>query len=400
MYGIRVNSISSVIQSNNKESLERNCKTLNRKIMKTKNLFGFLFGIMIVGLIISCENNDEIVFPEDSILPENFKVDIPSALSRQGTANGRIAVDTLDGNLIYVHLTNFIFTGEEAAEIVQDIIRGIVIYRINRPMALSFEGEEDGRTKNLVVLENSFFDGENWEFQLTITDAASEVNADGGKAIQIFWNRNPIKGIAVLKPYNIDRTHDAELEQAIFRIDYSEAGEHGYEAHMIVQAADLPLEEPLDNPYSMSALKMFVGKNGDIIDVYGNSDHPNAIFFSGQAGFNWAFVASGDDVQNIGAAEVGLPPSNLDEPSRTVILGDYAIKNVFTDEIYSVWPNIDPQVVEAYLYNTDAPGFFSQSGFVSGGTSPGPEYDNLVLRLPDLNPYNPKEIATLAISFK
>jgi len=373
---------------------------LNRRIMKTKKLLNLIVGIMIASLLLGCENNDEIVLPEDSILPENFKVDIPSAISHQGFTNGRVAVDTLDGNLIYEHLANFIFMGEEAAEIVQDIIRGIVIYRINRPMALSFEGEEDGRTKNLVVLENSVFDGENWEFQLTITDAASEVNADGGKAIQIFWNRNPIKGIAVLKPYNIDRTNDEGLEQSLFRIDYSEAGDRGYEAYMIIQAADLPLEEPLDNPYSMSALKMFVGKNGNIIDVYGNSDHPNAIFFSGQAGFNWAFVASGNDAQNIGVAEVGLPPSFLDEPGRTVLLKDHSIKNVFTSEIYSVWPTIDPQVIEAYLYNTDAPGFFAVGGFVAGGTSPGPEYDALELRLPDLSPYNPREIATLLISFK
>jgi hypothetical protein len=57
-------------------------------------------------------------------------------------------------------------------------------------------------------------------------------------------------------------------------------------------------------------------------------------------------------------------------------------------------------VVEAYLYNTDAPGFFAQGGFVTGGTSPAPEYDPLEMRLPSLSPYNPREIAMLSISFK
>jgi len=374
--------------------------TLNNLIMKTRKLLTILLGIFVAAMIISCQNNDEIVIPEDSILPESFGIDIPDALSRQGAANARVAVDTLDGNVIYVHLTNFIHVGESGAEIVVDIIKSIVLYGINKPMSLSFEGEDDGRTKNLDVIKTSYFDGIEWEFELNITDAASEGNDDGGKAIQIFWNRNPIKGIAILKPYNIDRDDHLDAEDAIFSVEYSEAGDHGHDAHMIIQAANLPLEEPLDNPYSVNSLKMFVGKKGDVIDVYGNSNHPNAILFSGNAGFNWAFVASGDNKKDIGVAEVGLPSSNLDEPSRAALLGDYSIKNVFTNEIYAVWPNISPDVVNAYLYNTDAPGFFNKNGFIQGGTSPGPEYDDLESRLPGLSPYNPKEIANLFIDFK
>jgi hypothetical protein len=304
--------------------------TQNDLIMKTSKLLTILLGIFVAAIIISCENNDEIVIPEDSILPESFKVDIPDALSRQGIFNARVTVDTLDGNVVYNHLTNFIHVGESAADIVEDIIISIVRYGINRPMSLSFESEEDGRIKNLDVIETSFFDGVEWEFELNITDAASEGNEDGGKAIQIFWNRHPIQGIAILKPYNIDRGGHMNAEDAIFSIEYSEAGDHSYDAHMIIQAANLPLEEPLDNPYSVSTLKMFVGKKSSVIDVYGNTNHPNAIFFSGNAGFNWAFVASGDNNLDVGVAEVGLPSSNLDDPSREVLLVNHSIKNVFT----------------------------------------------------------------------
>ena len=374
--------------------------TLNNLIMKTRKLLTILLGLFVAAMIISCENNDDIVVPEGRILPESLRVDIPDALSRQGYQNARIAVDTLDGNVVYMHLINFIHVGEGATEIVEDIIKSIVIYGINKPLSLSFEGEDDGRIKNLDVIETSFFDGVEWEFELNITDAASEGNEDGGKAIQIFWNRNPIKGIAILKPYNIDRDNHLDAEDAIFSLEYSEAGDHGYDAHMIVQAANLPLEEPLDNPYSVNTLKMFVGKKGDIIDVYGNTNHPNAVLFGANVGFNWAFVASGNNKNDIGVAEVGLPSSNLDEPSRNILLEEYSIKNVFTNEIYSLWPNINPAVVNAYLHNTEAPGFFSKHGFVQGGSSPGQEYDELEVRLPDLSPYNPKEISNLFIEFK
>ena len=72
---------------------------------------------------------------------------------------------------------------------------------------------------------------------------------------------------------------------------------------------------------------------GDIIDVYGNSDHPNALLIACNPGFNWAIVASGHEINNLGVAEVGLPPSNLDETSRSKLLGYYAIGKVFEREI-------------------------------------------------------------------
>ncbi|UCG26649.1 MAG: hypothetical protein JSV24_06615 [Bacteroidales bacterium] len=352
-------------------------------------------------LFTGCEKDPDPSQDETSILPESFKVDIPDAISRESIVKKSAPlVDTLQGNEIYEHLSNFIAIGEGAADIVQEIIFAIAVYGINKPMYFPFEGDDDGRIKNLEVVENSSFDGASWEFQLTITDAESESNADGGKAIQVFWNRNPVKGIAVLKPYNIDRTHHLNAADAIFRIDYSEAGERGYDAHMIVYIAGLPLANPLVDPFSMSALKMFAGKKGDVIDVYGNSNHPNARFFTDNSGFNWAFVASGDEILDIGVAEVGLPPSSLDEPSRNVLLDYYSIENVFSRQIYEWWPTIDPATVAAYLYNTAAPGYFDSKGFVQGGTSPGAEYDDIEGRLPGLSPYNPKEISNLSISFK
>ena len=370
--------------------------------MKKNRLTLFVAFLMASIIFFGCEPQENNPKPESSILPERFGVDIPSSISSEvALSNGRTAeIDTLKGNDIYEHLSFFIHVGEEAADIVGDIIKHIGIYNINKPLTLTYESDEDGRTKNLVVEADPTFDGENWEFVLTITDAASESAPDGGNALQIFWNRSPIKGIAIIKPYNIDRSESYEFEEAIFRVDYSEGAEHGYENHMIVSIAGLPEVDPLDNPYALSTMKMFAGKDGDMIDVYGNSNHPNATFFAGNSGFNWAFVASGSESSDLGVAEVGLPPSNLDEPSGEVLLKEYSIKAVFTQEIYEAWPNIDQSSIDAYLYNTGAPGFFNEDGFVTGGESPGEEYDALESRLSLLSPYNPKEISNLEINFK
>ncbi|MBS0012202.1 MAG: hypothetical protein KFF49_12380 [Bacteroidales bacterium] len=367
--------------------------------MKKKVLLIISLATAITLFFTGCEQLDGPGLKEASILPEKFSIEIPDAISFDVQDPGTKSVEPINGNLIYRHLAHFIHIGEGGGNIVEKIIKGIVRYEINKPMSLSYTGDDDGRIKNLEVTENPYFEGQTWEFRLDITDAESLGNEDGGFALQIFWNRNPIKGVAILKPYNIDRSKEENSPDAVFRIDYSEAGERAYDAYMLVAVSGLPLDDPLDNPYSTDALKMFVGKEGDKVDVYGNSNHPNAVFFNGDSGFNWAFVASGDATLDIGVAEVGLPDSYLDEPSRTVLLEDYSIKNVFTGQIYEVWPHISQESIDIFLYNTEAPGFFDTNGFIQGGTSPGDDHDVLVSRLPLLSPYNPKDIAEMTITF-
>ena len=374
--------------------------------MKTKNLILSLLVVFSFAIVMqSCQEDPEPIVSSDSILPSKFSVDIPNSISNNDAKHLKgTKEDSLSGNEVYEHLNTFIYIGEAAAEIVEEIMIAIRVNEINRPMSFSYKGD-DNRTKNLTVVENSFFDGVTWSYQLTITDAESESNSDGGNAMQIFWNNYPVQGIAILKPYNIDRINDSEAGDAVYRIDYSEAGEHGYDASMIVSIAGLELADPEVDPYSINSLKMFVGKKDDIIDVYGNSNHPNALFFTDETGFNWAFVASGKESIDIGVAEIGLPPHTLDETSRVVLLEDYSIKNVFSDQItdwfLETWGIAPDQAsLSTYLRNADAPGYFDSEGFVQGGVSPGVEYDELVSSIQSLVPYNPKSVNDMTIVFK
>jgi hypothetical protein len=371
------------------------------KIISFALLIGFAFSILLT----SCEMTPEVKSQED-ILPKSFSVDIPASISNSEHANGRIAngrtAEDLKGNDIYQNLGLFIAVGEEASKLAEGIINGIRKFNIDRIMSMTFIGEDDNRTKNLVVSSQVSFDGTIWDYALTVTDADSEGNADGGKALQVFWNKSVLtKGVAIIKPYNCDRIKNATANDAVFRIDYTEGGDSGYDAEMEVFISGFPIPNPLENPFALNTLHMFAGKKGDIVDVYGNSNHPNAILFAGEAGFNWAFVASGSDPKNIAVAEVGLPPSSLDSDSRTVLLKDYSIKNVFTTGITTAWPGIDPAAVATYLTNTAAPGYFNEAqGFLSGGVSPGSEWNELAARLENLTPYNPKETSDLIVTFK
>lgn len=383
--------------------------------MKTRNLF---LGILAATAIFfsSCEENTD---PKNNygILPESFKVDIPNSLSNASFKSSFKSTesDTFSGGDIYRHLNTFIAVGEGAADIVEAVMWAISAYHIEDVIFLSYTSDEDNRVKNLEVVKQSEYAGKTWEYQLTITDAESETSEDGGVAMQVFWSKNPVRGIALIKPYNLNRDDRSEATQAMFSIEYSEEGMGEYESYMIVEIADLPMNGTFERRFEMESLKMFVGKNGDVVDVYGNSNHPNAQFNYNDEetiGFNWAFVASGNQTSDIAVAEVGLPASNADITSREAILVENSVKTVFTremtnyivEEYAKIGITLNPDEVAAYitpyLKNADAPGYFNSDGFIQGGTAPSSDYSELEANIQLLAPYNPSVISNLTISFK
>ncbi len=382
--------------------------------MKANNLILGLFVAFAAIFIISCEDNN--VEPDGSdygILPEKFKVDIPNSISNPGSGlKSTQDDDTLSGDEIYEHLTNFIAIGEGAADIVEAIIIGIRVHKIDQVKMVTYVSEDDNREKKLIVNSGVEYDGRTWEYQLTITDVLLENETDGGVGMQVFWNNEIIEGIALIKPSNLDVKNDSEMAGAMFSIEYSERKMGDYEAHMIVGIAEMPLSSA--DPFSVNTLKMFVGKKGNIVDVYGNSNHPNAKFntLGENAGFNWAFVASGHETKDIGVAEVGLPSNTADISTRKEILEDYSIKSVLTSEIsdyiiaeyaekgITLKPEEVERYIAPYLKNAEAPGFFDKNGFVQSETSPGDDYTELSSSIKALTPYNPKSIAALKIEFK
>ncbi|MEQ9166816.1 MAG: hypothetical protein RLO12_11200 [Fulvivirga sp.] len=359
--------------------------------------------ILSIGLT-SCDENPEIV-AQQGYLPESFGVDIPSSISNPTTlGGGRIGrtEEELSGDAIYRHLRLFIFIGEASKEITEEIISAIKTFNIESLQVLTYESEDDGRNKTLTVTQNVEFEGTTWEYMLTVIDADSENEADGGMAMQVFWNNEPsLNGISILKPYNINRNDTENGFNAIYRIDYDASGDDVYDATMEVSIAGLAFDRPDADEFSMKNLRMFVGKKGDFIDVYGNSNHPRArLLDEANVGFNWAFVASGNDALNLAVAEVGLPPSNLDADSRAMLLEDYSVRNVFTTRIKSVFPNIPQNLLDAYLVNTNPPGFFDRDGFIRSELSPGADWNPMAERIKNLAPYNPLETTTLEINFK
>lgn len=381
--------------------IETSLFLITKKISIMKRLH-FILSLVFLATVFftSCDKNP--VEPtDDNIVPESFSVEIPASLksSTQKTTKSTQG-NVMTGNETYENLTTFINAGDEAAKIVEGVIKTIRSNNLSQPMSFSYASDDDSRVKNVVIVSDSEFEGTTWNYQMTITDADSEGNDDGGVAIQIFWNTGTVEGVAIMKPYNIDRDTEDMFAHAMFRIDYSEAGNNGYEQEMTVYISGITLPDAMNNPYAMETMKMTVGKKGNIIDVFGNSNHPNAYILQSEMGFNWAFVAAGETDSDIGVAEVGLPPSDLSSSSREVILGTYSIKNVFTNEITRAFPAINPNDLAIYLQNMEAPGYFNAHGFVQSGIAPSTDYNDISSSIERLVPFNPSEVSSLKVEFK
>lgn len=321
-------------------------------------------------------------------LPARFCIDIPVSISWAGTTKD-MAYDTLYGNEIYEHMRVFINVGEESANIVATIIGAIGTYNIDREMEFDYTGQ-DGRSKHAIVEQNKSLEGTSYEFKMDIKDN------DGSNAMLIYWNTSPIKGVAFLRPYNLDRTTIVGHHNAVVRVDYDETGT-SYEKTMIVQITGL---DSLEVNW-MDKMKMFVGKTGNQIDVYGNSNHPSAIIVDPNytGGRNWAFVARADDAEDIGVAIVDLPPCAAN--TVTLANNDYSIYHVLETEINNIGIT-DSTAIANYLANAQEPGYFiGTQGFVScGSVIPNHiGFTSVFLDLSGLAYYIPNDIRNLVINY-
>lgn len=354
--------------------------------------FNLLLLILIISIVIGCKKDNKEDTPTqttENIVPTSIYIDIPTALNSVQKSNSSKG-DTLSGNDIYRNLRTFINVGETSAKTINEIMLVIRLNNINRPMSFTFTSKDDGRVKKVDVIENGDFNGTKFKYKMLIADI------DGSKALELFWNVKPVSAIAIMQLYNINRKIDQRYKDVLYKIDYNEELTT-YEKQMVISLTKLPKFDK----GSIDNMKMFVGKKGTTLDIYGNSNHPYLTLvdtnFTG--GRNYAFVAHANDALNIGVAILCMPPSAT--ATNNNILTDYSIEKVLTDEIRAVYPNVTQQMLNSYLKNTKAPGYFTNGGFVSCGTNiPNIQgFTTDFLNLTGLNPYIPNDIKNLTISF-
>ncbi len=350
------------------------------------------------------------IIPQNqNILPQNISVPIPHSLSANIEINekGGVANIPFTGRNVYRYLRRFIFYSEKAVNLIKKQIKFLSNYNISQNYSLTISGQ-DNRPKYIEIKTNQFFDGQNWQYSLTISDLQTESQKqDSGIAMLMYWNLNPTKVCIIAIPFNLDRKNFYNSKNTIIRLDYSQKPgiKTKYNEIMTVWIANFPVN-PLQR-FSMQNLKIVFARNDSRIDIYGNTSHPYAwlLLQRDTPGINWAFIASADINKHLAVAQIGLPPNYLDTDNRTTILDSFSVYNVLKRE-YKQWfierfGYTPPQdSVNQFLNEALAPGFYNASGFVQAGHSPDRDYEFLIGNLQYLSPFNPYTIANLDIDFK
>ncbi len=347
--------------------------------------------LSLLTLAVSCSSDDELKSSVD--IPTNFSVDIPTPISSNtGTLSGRTSGDgdgVIEGNEIYESVRYFIYFGEQSAEILElTLVVGAALEQQNI-RSYTFTSDDDNREKRIDLIEGVSRGGVSYEYELTMVDTENDE-----RALQLLWNTDPaVSGVAIMQPYNFDRTGSDVDADAFFRIDYTE--DHvDYDEAMTVSIAGV---EPIENG-DLDNLKMFVGRKGDIVEVMGNSNHPSVIIsdenFTG--GRNYAFVGRGDESTDLGVVKLALPPSST---STADVLDDYSVFAVLEGEIQAAGIS-DQNVIDAILAEALAPAYFDNNGFITSGPNNKPaSFSDEFIDLTGMNPFVPNDIKNLAISF-
>ena len=349
------------------------------------------FAFLLLGLLFLsyCGSDDGVT--EQIAIPDTFTVDIPSSLSSPtGTLSGRTSGDgdgVIEGDEIYESLRHFINIGEQSAEIVEYVLQvGAALEQAN-VTTFTFTGDEDGREKRIDIVRNSTRGGVTFDYEMTLVDTEED-----DRALQMLWNTSPMTGIAILNPYQLERTTDTSPDVHV-RVDYSTINDI-YDEFMLVTISGI---DPIDDG-DIDNLALFAGRVGDEVDVIGNSNHPNLTIidetFAG--GRNYAFVGRANENSGIGVAKLALPPSTVNTSN---VLDPYSVFSVLEDEIQSVGIT-DQALIDQILVNAQSPAYFNSSGFISAGPDNVPDgFSSSFIDLSSLTPFIPDDVRTLEVTF-
>ena len=100
--------------------------------MKKLSIHSFVLFLLGFVFFTACENTFNGPELEESILPDQLTIEIPTALSQDISAKKGSAVDTLKAREIYGHLRFFIHTGTHSARLAKHVMVALRVYNIDR----------------------------------------------------------------------------------------------------------------------------------------------------------------------------------------------------------------------------------------------------------------------------
>lgn len=333
------------------------------------------FGITI---FFSCDTFKlETIETESQItLPGKVTIEIPSSLNAiEQTLNNKnlLSIDT-----IYNYIRIFINIADEAGKIAENSFDRLSAIETKDILEFSYTGN-DGNTKNVSIRENFIENDVSWDYYMEIYNVTF---AD--LALKAYWNSDNNEQKIVFNPSKVNVKEMLEHPDALVEIVYKQdIASEPYEKSMFMAIKGLTIPE--NDHFSPDNILLFIGQNGNTLDVTGSSNNPNVIFLNDEysGGRNWSFVAKVDLVQNIAVAELALPPSWIETNENLPV--NYSLKQILLDEMRLTFPetilmtdeqvlnmiNLDPSEIENPVY-------FNNLGFAGTGIAPSTNYSSLI----------------------
>ena len=356
--------------------------------MKTNKLL-FLFVLIASILAGSCSKKKK-----GDIVPDNMNINLSGAISVPNLEKkGFIYEDTIvSGCYLYQKLRTFIYYGDNAGTIMNQYLSILDQYEITGPTIFSFINDQDGKTKNVVVTDNVDFFNQTWDYFMFITDGFE------GAAMALYWNMNPNKAIAIFRPKALN-SNSIFLRDAYVWIEYDESDQF-FDRTTLIQITDM---DTTSENY-MSKLKMFIGQEGDVAHIYGNTIHPTAYLVNPEHtdGRSWSFKAKNNIKLDIAVAKCALPTTKLTLDEMSNIWTFYSMDEVLREEIEAVYTDLTPVQIEPFLINAIGSAYFiGPAGFVSNNLDvpEDPGFTNDFLDLTGLEPWTPIDVFNMIISF-
>ena len=370
-------------------SIFENAKFTKNFFMKSLKLFFFFIAALLINScnsVVTDPPKAENIIPLDSIL-----IDIPSPLSNY-VSNGKFSkIDPIDGGEIYEALRVYIGLAEESAELLREILKIIHNHNLSQLKNFSFVGD-DGRTKEVTIVKNVSVNGIAWKYKMEIQ------NAGGNLGFQFFWNRTPFKALSVIDFYEMDNIEHQNLSGMKMEIKADGHGVASFQRQMEISLDNIPKQAGDEN--YLNKLKMRVTDFGDLVEIIGNSNHPDMILIdSTQApGKSYSFGARGSKSMDIGIANLALPPSNLTTLQNLFL--NYSLDTVIKSEILILQPTIPIDTLNVLVQNARNPGYFDGTGFLSAGPIvPNNLFSSAFVDLTGLIPFVPNDVKGLQVNF-
>ena len=296
------------------------------------------------------QNPREIVVNE--ILPENFTIDIPDVISQPVPfVDGHLTEDIIQIEVIYDNIRGIVAAGEASTDVLNGFLDELRAANIDSAVSFSIISTIDGRRKDINISRGFLT-----PYHMTIDDEGGE------RAVEMSWGNEPPRVSGTIKPFNVDRSLDEALAETFYSFRYSD-DDQDYDESVILSINNFPDSAGFTN------MMMFAGRKGDIIDIFGNSYHPDIMLIdpSFVGGRNYVFTARVNRQQNVGFATLSLPPSAVDGIDE--IYNDFSLFSVLEEELESVG-NTDDEFTADYLMTATPPAFFvGDEGFVSSGAN-------------------------------